>query len=123
MDSGTLALYLVGALWALFALWVWASAKSLEHVRGTQRLLMGADKAKTDCLAQLDQRIAGVEALMVSTVGQETEAFCRAMDELMERMETPEEKKEPAPKPKPKPKLTLSKEHCGRYGKKGAGRG
>ena len=64
---------------------------------------------------ELEKRIAGVEALLVSTVGQETEDFCRAMDALMERMEKPEEKKEPAPKPKPK--LTLSKEYCGRYGK------
>ena len=117
MGSGTLALYLVGALWLLFALWVWASAKSLEHVRGVQRILMGADKAKTDCLAQLDQRIAGVEALLVSTVGQETEDFCRAMDALMDKMDAQKEKQEPAPKPKPKETLTLSKEFCGRYGK------
>ena len=70
-------------------------------------------------LNELEQRTAGVEALLVSTVGQETEDFCRAMDEIMERME-PEEKHKPAPKPKEK--LTLSKEHVGRF-KKGKGRG
>lgn len=79
---------------------------------------------------ELEKRIAGVEALLVSTVGQETEDFCRAMDELMERMEKPEEKKEPAQEG---PKLVLSEKYCGvfrapkpdkrRGGKKGAGRG
>ena len=131
MDSGTLALYLVAALWALFALWVWVSSKSLEHVRGIQRILMGADKAKTDYLNQLEQRTAGVEALLVSTVGQETECFCKAMDEIMAKMEGPDAKQEPAPKPEEK--LTLSEQYCGAFkppkpdkwrgGKKGAGRG
>ena len=116
MDSGTLALYLVGALWALFALWVWASSKSLEHVRGIQRILLAADKQNVAYLNKLDERTAGVEALLVSTVGQETEDFCRTMDALMAKMEGPEKKQEPAPK------LTLSKEHCGNFGKKGIAR-
>lgn len=117
MDSGTLALWLVGALWALFALWVWASAKSLEHVRGIQRILLAADKQNVAYLNKLDDRVAGVEALLVSTVGQETEDFCRQMDALMDRMDKPEEKKQ-----EPAPKLTLSKEHCGKFGKKGGTR-
>jgi len=92
---------------------------------------MGADKAKTEYLHTLEQRTAGVEALLVSTVGQETEDFCRCMDELMAKMEKPEAKQEPAPKPKEK--LTLSEQYCGAFkppkpdkwrgGKKGAGRG
>lgn len=31
MDSGTLALWLVGILWALFALWVWVSQKFMSN--------------------------------------------------------------------------------------------
>ena len=68
-------------------------------------------KRRTDELAK---RVAGVEALLVSTVGQETEDFCRTMDAIMDRMEKPEEKQEP------EEKLTLSKEYCGKYSKKGA---
>lgn len=114
MDRGTLALWGVGVLWALFALWVWTSARSLEHLRGIQRVLLGADKAKTDYLNQLEQRTAGVEALLVSTVGQETENFCRTMDALFEKMD------EAKPDAEPKEKLTLSEEFCGKFGKKGA---
>lgn len=109
MDSGNLALWLVGALWALFALWVWASARSMEHMRemqGALKELHGMGTKKTD---ELEKRTAGVEVLLVSTVGQETEDFCRTMDALMDKME----KQEPAPK------LTLSREHCGKFGKKG----
>lgn len=31
MDSGTLALWLVGVLWALFAAWVWVSQRFMEN--------------------------------------------------------------------------------------------
>ena len=31
MDSGTLALWLVGILWALFAAWVWVSQKFMSN--------------------------------------------------------------------------------------------
>ena len=31
MDSGTLALWLVGVLWVLFALWVWVSQKFMAN--------------------------------------------------------------------------------------------
>ena len=31
MDSGTLALWLVGVLWALFAAWVWVSQKFMTN--------------------------------------------------------------------------------------------
>lgn len=31
MDSGTLALWLVGILWALFALWAWVSQKFMSN--------------------------------------------------------------------------------------------
>ena len=117
MDSGTLALWLVGALWALFALWVWASSKSLEHVREIQRILLAADKQNVAYLNKLDDRVAGVEALLVSTVGQETEDFCRQMDALMEKMD--EAKPEPKKKPEQSEKLTLSQEYCGKFGKKG----
>ena len=116
MDSATLALWLVGVLWALFALWVWASARGMEHMRemqGALKELHGMGMKKTD---ELERRTAGVEALLVSTVGQETEDFCRQMDAIMDRMEKPEAKQEPAPK------LTLSKEHCGKFGKKGGTR-
>ena len=130
MDSGTLALWLVGFLWALFALWVWLSQKFMENahrihvvLRERQdeqmqghRVLMAGDEARTRYLRELDERVAGVEALLVSTVGQETEDFCRTMDALMDKMEKPEAKQEPAPK------LTLSKEHCGKFGKKGGKR-
>ena len=107
MDSGTLALWLVGVLWALFALWVWASAKSLKHVRGIQRVLLAADKQNVAYLNKLDDRVAGVEALLVSTVGQETEDFCRQMEGIMAKMNRPEQKE----------KLTLSEEFCGKFGK------
>ena len=153
MDSASLALCAVGALWVLFAFWVWNSIRFMENASNLHSILhelheMDADEIKNlssrldavqaihaeDCrvlqkacavgpverrVDGLEQRIAGVEALMVSTVGQETEDFCRAMDALMERMENAEEKKEPTPKPRPAPKekLTLSKEFCGRYGK------
>lgn len=73
-------------------------------------------------LNELSARMNGVEALLVSTVGQETMAFCRAMDEIMERMDKPEEKKQ-EPGPKPKEKLALSKEHVGRFAKKEAKHG
>ena len=115
MDSGTLALWLVGALWALFALWVWASAKSLEHVREIQRILLVADKQNVAYLNRLDERVAGVEALLVSTVGQETEDFCRQMDALFEKMDKAKLK----PEQKQSEKLTLSQEYCGKFGKKG----
>ena len=113
MDSGTLALWLVGILWALFALWVWTSAKSLEHVREIQRILLAADKQNVAYLNKLNERVAGVEALLVSTVGQETEDFCRQMDALFEKMD------EAKPKPEQIEKLTLSQEYCGKFGKKG----
>ena len=115
MDSGTLALLLVGAMAVWLAAWMWA-CWAWKSSHGTRRHFSEL-KGRTD---ELEKRIAGVEALLVSTVGQETEEFCRVMDELMERMEKPGEKKqEPAPKPKPAPKekLTLSREYCGRYGK------
>ena len=123
MDRGTLALWLVGALWALFAAWVWLSQKFMENahrihavLRERQdeqmqghRVLMAGDEARTRYLRELDERVAGVEALLVSTVGQETEDFCRKMDALMEKMDEP--------KPEQAEKLTLSEEFCGRFGK------
>lgn len=63
-------------------------------------------------VANLEKRTAGVEALLVSTVGQETEDFCRQMDAIMGRMEGPDKKQEP------EEKLTLSEEYCGRFGRK-----
>ena len=132
MNSGTLALWLVGVMAIWFAAWMWACwtwvqacrgamtalEGRVEHLEKMQRILLAGDEGRTKWLRENEMRIAGVEALLVSTVGQETEDFCRAMDDLMERMEKPEEKKqEPAPKPKPKEKLTLSREYCGRYGK------
>lgn len=62
---------------------------------------------------ELAKRVAGVEALLVSTVGQETEDFCRTMDALMNKMEKQEAKQGP------EEKLTLSKEFVGKFGKKG----
>ena len=145
MDSATLALWGVGALWALFAAWVWISCRFMENaskihsllrdlnakngdrltmmdsrvhkLEETQRILLGADKTNVAYLNKLDERVAGVEALLVSTVGQETEDFCRAMDALMDKMEKSEERQEPAPK------LTLSEEYVGKFGKKGARNG
>lgn len=131
MDSGTLALWCLGVLWVLFALWVWNSQRFMENASKIHGLLhemhrTDADMVKTlkqrqDAqhvlydrqLRAMEQRIAGVEALLVSTVGQETEDFCRAMDGIMDRME----------KPAPAPKVTLSEEHVGRFAKKGKGRG
>ena len=127
MDSGTLALWGVGALWALFAAWVWISCRFMENahrihavLRERQdeqmqghRVLMAGDAARTRYLRELEERVAGVEALLVSTVGQETEDFCRQMDAIMDRMEKPEEKQES------KEKLTLSEEYVGKFGKKG----
>ena len=131
MDSGTLALWLVGVLWALFALWVWLSQKFMENahrihvvLRERQdeqmqghRVLMAGDEARTRYLRELDERVAGVEALLVSTVGQETEDFCRQMDALFEKMD--EAKPEPKKKPEQAEKLTLSEEYVGKFGKKG----
>ena len=149
MDSGTLALWGVGALWVLFAAWVWISQKHMDvscKIHGLLRQMLdslcekhnrlGEDyeatqshvkslfamgealedgfRENSDRLDELEKRIAGVEALLVSTVGQETEDFCRQMDALMDRMEKPEEK------PEQKERLTLSKEYCGKYSKKGA---
>ena len=68
-----------------------------------------------DRLDRLTERVAGVEALLVSTVGQETEDFCRQMDAIMDRMD----EAKPEPEPETAPKLTLSEKHRGRYGKKG----
>ena len=131
MDSGTLSLYAVGILWALFALWVWTSLKFMENASKIHGILhelhdMNGDRLKnlesrldaTQALydsqfRNLEQRTAGVEALLVSTVGQETEDFCRQMDAIMDRMEKPEEKQEQ------KEKLTLSEEFVGKFGKKG----
>ena len=70
-----------------------ALLRTMERVDGlekTQRILLGADKANVARLNGLEERTAGVEALLVSTVGQETEDFCRQMDALMERMDSPE---------------------------------
>lgn len=144
MDSGTLALLLVGAMAVWLAAWMWACwARAqacrgamtalegrVEHLEKMQRILLAGDEGRTKWLRENEMRIAGVEALLVSTVGQETEDFCRSMDKLMERMEKPEEKKEPAQEG---PKLVLSEKYCGvfkapkpdkrRGGKKGAGRG
>lgn len=171
MDSATLALWGVGALWALFAAWVWISYRFMENaskihgilhelhdmngdalknlesrldamqvvhdedVRVLQkacavgpverrveelekikRILLAADKQNVAYLNKLDDRVAGVEALLVSTVGQETEDFCRQMDALFEKMDEP--KPEPK-KPEQAEKLTLSQEYCGKFGKKG----
>ena len=141
MDSATLALWGVGVLWVLFAVWCWISYQYMENATKIHSLLrelhdMDADQAKNlksrqdamqvlydSQLRGLEQRTAGVEAMLVSTVGQETQDFCRAMDALMERMEEPEAKQEPAQKPKEKEKLTLSKEHVGRFAKKEAKHG
>lgn len=118
MGSGTLALLFLGALAVWLVAFLWACWTRVQDARAAGRQL----SRRTD---ELEKRIAGVEALMVSTVGQETEDFCRAMDALMDKMDAQKEELEPAPKPKPAPKekLTLSKEYCGRYKKKGAGRG
>ena len=143
MDSGTLALYLVGALWALFLLWVWTSLRFMENASKIHGALHELHEMNNDRLKNvktrldsmqavydeqfrvlqkacavgpverrvdgLEERVAGVEALLVSTVGQETEDFCRKMDALMEKMdETKQEQGE---------KLILSKEYVGRFGK------
>jgi hypothetical protein len=128
MDSGTVALGLTCILWVLFLLWIWNAQKFMEnahklHVALGERQDMHKDdldnlSSRLDAtqalydsqFRNLQKRTAGVEALLVSTVGQETEDFCRTMDALMDKME----KREPAPR------LTLSKEHCGKFGKKGA---
>ena len=129
MDSGTLALWGVGVLWALFAAWVWLSQKFMENahrihvvLRERQdeqmqghRVLMAGDEARTRYLRELDERVAGVEAMLVSTAGQETESFCKAMDALFEKMDDAKLK----PEQKQSEKLTLSQEYCGKFGKKG----
>ena len=123
MDSGTLALWLVGILWALFAAWVWLSQKFMENARKLHvalrerqdeqmqghRVLMAGDASRTEWLRELEERVAGAEALLVSTVGQETEDFCRKMDEAKSDAE-------------PQEKLTLSEEYVGKFGKKGGAR-
>ena len=131
MDSGTLALWLVGVLWVLFALWVWVSQKFManahelhvalrerqdEQMQG-HRVLMAGDASRTEWLRELEERLAGVEALLVSTVGQETEDFCRQMDALFEKMD--EAKPEPKKKSEQAEKLTLSEEYVGKFKKKG----
>ena len=39
MDSGTLALWLVGILWALFGAWVWVSQRFMENAHKLHRAL------------------------------------------------------------------------------------
>lgn len=131
MDRGTLALWGVGVLWALFAAWVWLSQKFMENARKLHvalrerqdeqmqghRVLMAGDASRTEWLRELEERLAGVEALLVSTVGQETEDFCRQMDALFEKMD--EAKPEPKKKSEQAEKLTLSEEYVGKFKKKG----
>ena len=131
MNSGTLALLFLGALAVWLAAFMWACwtrvqvnrgamtalEGRVEHLEKMQRILLAGDEGRTKWLRENEMRIAGVEALLVSTVGQETEDFCRAMDALMDKMDAQKEKKEPAQKPKQKEKPTLSKEYCGQYGK------
>ena len=62
----------------------------MDALENVQRILLAADKSNVARLNGLEERTAGVEALLVSTVGQETEGFCRQMDALMERMDKPE---------------------------------
>lgn len=66
----------------------WLQAR---HERALLRTLARVDALEKNVtrLNQLEERTAGVEALLVSTVGQETEDFCRQMDALMERMDKP----------------------------------
>ena len=137
MDRGTLALWGVGILWALFAAWVWLSQKFMENahkihallrerqdvhrdglknlesrldaaqmvhaedcrvlqeacavgpverrvdeLEKAKRLLLGADEARVKYMQELEDRLAGVEALLVSTVGQQTEDFCRKFGKM-----------------------------------------
>lgn len=145
MDSGTLALWLVGLLWLFFVAYVFASARFMdatfkrlielvekhnllgddhETTQSHVKSLLAMNEAKDgilrehcDRLDKLDERVAGVEALLVSTVGQETEDFCRQMDALFEKMD--ESKPEPKEKPEQAEKLTLSEEYVGKFGKKG----
>ena len=81
--------------------------RRVEELEKIKRLLLAADKSNVAFLNRLDERVAGVEALLVSTVGQETEDFCRQMEGIMAKMEKPEQKE----------KLTLSEEFCGKFGK------
>ena len=90
--------------------------RRVEELEKIKRILLAADKQNVAYLNKLDDRVAGVEALLVSTVGQETEDFCRQMDALFEKMDEP--KPEPK-KPEQAEKLTLSQEYCGKFGKKG----
>ncbi len=137
MSDGSVALGLAGVMWVLFALWVWIIAKFMENARKVHGGLRGVSaglKALESRLnaveavydeqfrvmqkacavgpverrvEALEKRVAGAEALLVSTVGQETEDFCRQMEGIMARMEKPEQKE----------KFTLSREFCGNFGK------
>ena len=123
MDSWVLAywpLFLAVTAWiavGILAVALHQVEASLEKWKTKVAMLETGVSMRGDLIVKkqdaLEQRIAGVEALLVSTVGQETEEFCRAMDGIMDRMETPA----------PAPKVTLSEEHVGRFAKKGKGRG
>ena len=103
--AGVVVLALAGVAFVLLALWLQtrnALAQASACLCGR-----GCREALEERIGRLEKRTAGVEALLVSTVGQETEDFCRAMDGIVDRMKAPE----------PAPKLTLSPEHVGRFGK------
>lgn len=59
----------------------------VDTLEKTQRVLLAADKSNVAYLNRLDERVAGVEAMLVSTVGKETEGFCKSMDAVMDKME------------------------------------
>ena len=59
----------------------------VDTLEKTQRVLLAADKSNVAYLNRLDERVAGVESMLVSTVGKETEDFCRKMDAVMDKME------------------------------------
>lgn len=126
--AGVVVLALAATAFVLLVLWLKERDARARLVSSLLDVELGeALKAR---VGDLEQRVAGVEALLVSTVGQETEAFCRAMDALMDKMDAQKEEQRPAQEG---PKLVLSEKYCGvfkapkpdkrRGGKKGAGRG
>ena len=92
MDSGTLALWLVGILWALFALWVWvsqqfmANAHELHHAikerQDLQRHDMLTQAAMDRELRSVTQNAEASNKLLGSVLAERIDALSARLDEV-----------------------------------------
>ena len=92
MDSGTLALWLVGVLWALFALWVWVSQKFMTTAHELHRALRERqDLQRHDMLTfdtmnrelrSVTQNAEASNKLLGSVLAERIDALSARIDEL-----------------------------------------